>query len=499
MNGQTRLRPTYATPRRLAAIAAALLTLPLVQAAPADASVSAGVTFPVLKITGDGFSDKVALRLRPGDATTVDVDFGDDGSFEGGFPRSTFNQVLIDMGAGADSVRIDDSQGVFTDTESTRIIGGDGNDTLSGGGGIETLTGGGGDDSIAGGEATDFSQGGPGNDTFGWASQDGDDVVAGDDGTDRLIMVGSGADEQVVIDRFSAPDDGQVRISRTASGRSSVTNVLRLGSVEALDLDSLGGNDNILASPDVGGLISLDIDAGSAGGIAESSDDDVVAGSDADDAIAGGPGRDRLDGRGGNDALHGDDESDTLIGGAGVDALTGGAGADDFQCEGPGEVLDAQPEDLVPAFCIQAPVVPGPAVEPTPASSTASPALDGAGLPSGFLGLGKPVVRATRDGLRVKVTNVGSAAIDMKVAASERFKAASGARTARYRVVKKTIAAGAQLMVRLRAPRALRTRIAAELNRVGRVARRPVVTVTNIATAAKRTVRPRLTLTASRR
>jgi RTX calcium-binding nonapeptide repeat (4 copies) len=481
------------TPRRLAVLAAAMIAIPFVNSPPADASVSAGVSAGRLIITGDGFSDQVALRLNPADATTLDIDFDDDGAIDGSFPRGSFTQVGINMGGGADSVRIDDSAGVFTNTETTEMFGGEGNDTLTGGGGVELLAGGGGEDTIAGGVEPDFADGGTGDDTFLWGVTDGDDTVTDEDGADRVLVDGSDVAEQFVIDRFPAPHNDEVRVSRVAQGRVVEASALGLQDVERLDLDTVGGNDSIAASPDVGGLIALDIDAGADGSISESiGDDDVVTASDAADVIAGGPGADRLDGRGGNDAMNGGDDGDMLIGGPGSDAMTGGGGADEFQCEGPGEVLDAQPEDLVPAFCVSSPPVVEPA--PAPVADTGAPAPAVTGLPTGFLGFGKPVVRATREGLRVKLTNVHFAPIAVKVAASERFKSATRARTARYKAVRTTIAVGARRTLRLRAPRALRAHIAARLTRTGRVVRRPTATVTNVATAGKRTVLPRLVL-----
>jgi hypothetical protein len=483
-------------PRKLAVLAAAMFAIPLLNAAPADASVSAGVSAGRLLVTGDGFSDQVTLRLHPNDATTLDIDFDDNGVVDGGFARSSFTQIGINMGGGADTVRIDDSAGVFTDTETTEMFGGEGNDTLTGGGGAELLAGGGGEDTIAGGRGGDFAHGGTGDDTYLWTFADEDDTVADEGGLDRVLVDGSDTAEHFVIDRFPEPRNDEVRVFRVAEGRVLEASVLGLQGVEMLDLDSFGGNDIIAASADVGGLIALDIDAGRDSGLAESGggDDDVVTGSDAADVIAGGPGADRLDGRGGADTLNGGDDGDMLIGGLGSDAMTGGGGADEFQCEGPGEVLDAQPEDLVPAFCIPSPPVVEPA--PAPAADTSAPPPAASGLPSGFLGFGPPVVRAARDGLRVTLTNEHSAPIAVKVAARERFKSSSGARTARYKAVNRTIVVAGRVTLRLRAPRALRAHIAAGLSRARRVVRRPIVTVTNVATAGKRTVWPRLVLTA---
>ena len=481
----------------------ALLAIPLIQAAPAAASVGASTNLGTLAITGDGADDAAVLRLHPGDPNTLDADLDHDGIFEKSFSRGSFTKIAVDMGGGSDSVRIDESEGVFTDTEATQIHGGEGDDTLLGGGGIELVDGGGGNDVLTGGEEADVLRGGPGNDTFTWDPPDGDDTIAGGDQIDELQVDGSGSAEQFTIERLAPPRDDQVHLTRIGGGGREVvrTSLLGIDTVEKLDLDADQGDDNIVASPDVGALVALDIEAGPAASdgpagpieAGAGNDDDIVVGSDGADAIRGGSGADNIDGRGGNDSLDGGADADMLTGGAGSDALTGGPAADQFVCDGPGEVLDAQPDDIVPAICIPpAPVPPAPPAADAPASGPA-----GAALPGGFLGFGKPRVRATRDGLRVKVTNLLSQPIVIKGAASERL--GRDAKTVRYRSVKKSIPAGGSLTLELRAPRNLRRRIAAKLDHAGRIVRRPGVTVTNVATSGKRSVRPRLTLRAGSR
>jgi hypothetical protein len=489
------------TSLRLAAVAA-VLALPLIQAAPAAAAANANVNLGTLTITGDGSGDAAALRLHPGDPNTLDVDLDDDGDIENSFPRISFTKISVDMGGGADSFRIDDSLGVFTDTEAAQLHGGEGDDTLIGGGGIELLDGGGGNDVLTGGHEADVSRGGPGNDAFVWGTLDGDDTLAGGDQIDELQVDGNGNPEQFAIARLAPPRDDQVQLSRVAGpgGRDTGSvSLLDINAVEKLDLDASTGDDEIVASPDVGALMALDIKAGptpDGDGPVESiaTDDDIVVGSEAADMISGGLGLDSLDGRGGNDSLNGGPDADVLTGGLGTDGLTGGPAADQFGCDDPSEVLDAQPDDIIPAICI--PPAPAPA-PPPPAGDTSASGAAGAILPGRVLGFGKPRVRATRDGLRVKVTNLLSQPIVIKGAASERFGRVG--KTARYRSVKKSIPAGGHVTLRLRAPSALRTLIATKLDRVDRIVRRPQVTVTNVATSGKRTVRPRLTLRAGSR
>ena len=87
--------------------------------------------------------------------------------------------------------------------------------------------------------------------------------------------------------------------------------------------------------------------------------------------------------------------------------------------------------------------------------------------------------------------STSAAPVNVSLRARERF---GGRRAARYRIVKKTIAAGGRVTLTLRAPRALRQRIARQLALRGRMVRRPVVAATNTATAGRTTVHPRLTL-----
>ena len=87
------------------------------------------------------------------------------------FPRNRFTKIVADAGAGADRVRINESNGVFTNTEATTLNGQAGNDLLAGGSGHEVLRGGtegntvdgnrGGDD-VRLGAGNDLSSGTPG-------------------------------------------------------------------------------------------------------------------------------------------------------------------------------------------------------------------------------------------------------------------------------------------------------------------------------------------------
>jgi len=141
--------------RRLpASIGASALALGVLAgaASPAAAapSVRASVIDGTLQITGGPFADHIVLRKSPLDRTQLQVDVGDDGSADRTFDLSTFGAIDVETRGGDDSVRIDEVNGAFTTTTTTRIDGGRGDDTLSGGSGAEQLIGGRGNDLVDG-------------------------------------------------------------------------------------------------------------------------------------------------------------------------------------------------------------------------------------------------------------------------------------------------------------------------------------------------------------
>src|SRR6266487_4654635 len=85
----------------------------------------------VLTIKGTKASDKITLRLQAGQPDILQVDVGDDGSADFSFARGNVAKIVVSAGSGNDLVRIDESNGAFTDAIPTTIGGGDGNDTRS--------------------------------------------------------------------------------------------------------------------------------------------------------------------------------------------------------------------------------------------------------------------------------------------------------------------------------------------------------------------------------
>lgn len=198
--------------------------------------VTESVNYGTLMVRGTKASDKIALRLKAGDSSVIEVDAGDDGSADFSFPRSSIARIVVDGRAGNDTIRIDESNGVFEDTTPTILAGGDGNDTLSGGSGAETLLGGRGNDSIDGNRGADTGMLGPGNDTFIWDPGDGSDKVEGQRGSDTMVFNGAAAAEQV---------DLSANGTRLRFFRNPGNIVMDTAGVERVDFNALGGADAV--------------------------------------------------------------------------------------------------------------------------------------------------------------------------------------------------------------------------------------------------------------
>jgi len=168
----------------------------------------------VLTVNGTNSSDAIALRLKALTRDVLQVDFGDDGTADFEFNTEELGQITVEAGNGDDAVRIDESNGVFSDAIPTTLNGGNGddnltggsgagtlrggngNDRLAGGNGNETLFGGNGDDSIDGNKGADTGVLGNGDDTFIWDPGDGSDIVEGQNGFDTMVFNGAPAAEK---------------------------------------------------------------------------------------------------------------------------------------------------------------------------------------------------------------------------------------------------------------------------------------------------------------
>jgi Ca2+-binding RTX toxin-like protein len=375
----TNLRFTKGTARfrRLAALSAAAAGVAVATAAayPAQgaaapyrhhlASADVRLQHHTLRVRGTEANDAIALRLAAGDPTAVQVDLGDDGSADFSFPRAAIEKISVKTRGGVDRVRIDDTNGAFTNAIPTKIDGGPGNDTIAGGAGAETLKGGPGDDTIDGNAGNDVSDLGPGDDSFVWDPGDGSDTIEGGPGTDAMVFNGAAASETVDL----SANGNRLRFFRNPANVTMDTH-----GVERVDFNALGGADAItvhdLTGTDVGN-VDLDL-AGTLGGVTGDglTDSVRVEGTNGNDALSAAGDTSGLtvsglrtqvavrhqdpadqlfvEGLGGDDAvsatglaagavsefLFGGDGNDTIAGGPGAEMLTGDNGNDTIDGNG---------------------------------------------------------------------------------------------------------------------------------------------------------------------
>ena len=180
--------------------------------------------------------------------------------------------------------------------------------------GADALNGGDGDDQLTGGAGNDTINGGAGNDAIFFRFGDETDVaVDGGADTDTLNIQGTAASNTLTVNVV-----GGVLASFANTP---------LTSVEIVNVDLLGGSDTLNYGPS-NEAISVDLDAGTATGLASIAGVENVTGGSGADTLSGNGGVNILNGGNGADALNGGGGADTLSGGAGADQLTGGAGND---------------------------------------------------------------------------------------------------------------------------------------------------------------------------
>ena len=271
-------------PTRVATVRASALALLVLgfAAVPATAGppVTVQVTDGTLRVSGGPSADEIALRLSAADPDKLQVDVGDNGSADFAVDLAQFRVIEVTGGNGADTIRIDQVNGAFTATETTRIGGGNGDDTLIGGSGAEVFTGGNGDDFVDGNGGVDTAFLGRGDDVFVWDPGDASDVVEGSRGSDTLIFNGSGAAETLA----ATAEGGRVLFTRNLGNI-----VMDLNEVEVIDVRALGGADAVTVN-DVSGTdldrVDVNLAATLGGSTADGLADVVsVAGTKGDDSI----------------------------------------------------------------------------------------------------------------------------------------------------------------------------------------------------------------------
>ena len=232
-------------------------------------SLSGQVVGDTLFVYGSGGDDVIVLRVHSGVPTALDVDFGGDGSADLSFDRSTFTAVQVQALGGADTVRIDEVNGIFTDTETTTLDGGAGNDTVLGGSSSEILIGNGGADFVDGNRGNDVLFLGGGNDTAVWDPGDGSDTIEGQTGKDTFGFNGANVNENIDV----SANGTRVRLTR------DVANItMDLNEIETVQVNTLGGTDHVTVD-DLSGTSAraVAVNLAASGGGGDGQADQVIA------------------------------------------------------------------------------------------------------------------------------------------------------------------------------------------------------------------------------
>jgi Ca2+-binding RTX toxin-like protein len=166
--------------------------------------------------------------------------------------------------------------------------GGEGNDVLNTGDAPDILTGGNGNDRLVAfrnpAGTRDVMAGGEGDDILVWNNGDGSDTMDGEGGNDTVEVNGAGADGDEFTVKPSSTQ-GRVAFDRV----NLVPFNLDIGSSERLNVNGGGGDDKIIGSKGLAGLIS--------GTFVGNDGNDRIKGTDAEDLVSGGNGNDVINTR----------------------------------------------------------------------------------------------------------------------------------------------------------------------------------------------------------
>ncbi len=234
-----------------------------------SAGITASVTGSTLNVVGTNNADNIDVR-RGVDPNTIEVADGNSGTTLFSFDRSAIGRIDIAGLNGDDTIRIDQNNGLFTDTIQTTLEGGDGNDTLIGGDGNETFFGGNGNDTVDGNRGNDAVFLGAGNDTFQWDPGDASDTVEGQGGTDTMRFNGSNAAEHIDL----SANGSRLRFTRDVAAITMDVN-----GVENVDVNTLGSPDTVTVN-DLRGTgvqnVNVDLSSTSGSGSGDGAIDNVV-------------------------------------------------------------------------------------------------------------------------------------------------------------------------------------------------------------------------------
>ena len=119
------------------------------------------------------------------------------------------------------------------------IFGGSADDTLIGDANVNVLSGVGGNDLLVGGPGNDQLFGDAGDDTIVWNNGDGSDFMEGGGGNDLVRVNGSPTGDDQFLLQVNPANPTRLRFDRTNLGLFN----LNIGTTEALEFNTLGGND----------------------------------------------------------------------------------------------------------------------------------------------------------------------------------------------------------------------------------------------------------------
>lgn len=345
--------------RSCSAVAVLLAVLALPLSASAATVTKSGSTLSY--VAGPGESNDVTVSLA-GDTYTVSEQGSGVTVTSGGgcqvtgssatCPAGGVGLLDIQLGDQSDSVKI-------LARMSSRLAGGDGNDTLTGGEATDTLIGGPGADALTGGAGLDIldytDRTAPLTVTLDGRADDGEAGENDNDAADiEIVNGGSGNDtitgsaEDNVLNGNGGNDTLNGAGGDDALNRGDADEPLDPGAGDDV-LSGGPGNDSVsYAEATLPVFVSLD---GQPGDGAGSENDNVAAdvenatGGERGDVLIGNAAANVLQGGGGNDRLLGGGGEDTLDGGSGNDSLQARDGSvDQLLCSGgsDGVIVDAK-------------------------------------------------------------------------------------------------------------------------------------------------------------
>jgi Ca2+-binding RTX toxin-like protein len=312
---------------------------PPTKVAKTKSTVEAGIRGGQLNVLGTAKSDKITLRLKPGNRSRLQVDVGSNGSAEFTFKRSAFNRIVVHGASGADALSINESHGVFTRSEATSLFGDAGSDLLRGGSAAERLFGGTGNDTLDGKRGNDLIEGGAGSDLVVFSGSNAAETFEFSANGNRLRFVGASTMNIAGVERFDLRalggiDNTVVNDLTPTDVKNIVLDLATDGAVDTTTVNGSGGNDTISIAPNAGAVDVTGLAAAVKITGSEAANDLLnVNGLDGNDTISGAVGLAALiklgiDGGAGDDTINGGDGAEVLVGGDGDDAIDGNRGND---------------------------------------------------------------------------------------------------------------------------------------------------------------------------